>query len=480
MTTATEMMPLVSEQLLADERVVQARKLLHEALAAHAKTLTGVRPADPARAATYEETLSTFAHHRGGKLWYPYLGSGIGNGSLVELADGSVKYDFISGIGVHFFGHSSPMLMDATLDAALGDTVMQGVLQQNVDSTEFTARMIALANASGAKLNHCFMTTSGAMANENSFKLAFQKANAPGSPASSNGGADRFLAFQGTFCGRTLALSSMSDKPGNRVGLPTCLVVDYVPFFDEQDPQGSTQLAVARLKELLARYPKKYAGFKFELVQGEGGFFPGTREFFMALIELLKNEGVAVIMDEIQTFCRLSRPFAFQHFGLDQHADLVNVGKSTQVCCTLFTDEYAPKPGLIAQTFTGSTASIKAGIRILDALAKGDLYGDNGKIARLTTRFRDRLKALETSMPGVVSGPYGLGAMIAFQPFDGSADVAKAVLTDLYDHGVIAFLCGRSTNRVRFLPPIPAINEHDIDAVCDILEGSLRRVAATR
>jgi acetylornithine aminotransferase len=475
MPTTTDMQPLVSEQLLADPRVAQARKLLHEALADASKQLNGPKPADPARAAAYGETLDTFAAHRGGKLWYPYLGSGAGNGCLVELADGSVKYDFISGIGVHFFGHSHPMLLDASLDAALCDIVMQGVLQQNVDSTEFTARMIALANASGAKLNHCFMTTSGAMANENSFKLAFQKANTDKGMA-----ADRMLAFAGTFCGRTLALSSMSDKPGNRVGLPTCLAVDYVPFFDEQDPEGSTRLAIARLKELLTRYPRKFAGFKFELVQGEGGFFPGSHEFFLALIELCKNEGVAVIADEIQTFCRLSRPFAFQHYQLDEYVDLVNVGKSTQVCCTLFTDEYAPKPGLIAQTFTGSTASIKAGIHILDTLAKGDLYGDTGKIAKLTGRFRDRLKAMADKMPGVVSGPYGLGAMIAFTPFDGSPDAAKAVLTDLYDHGVIAFLAGRSTNRVRFLPPIPAITENEIDAVCDILEASLKRVAASR
>jgi 4-aminobutyrate aminotransferase-like enzyme len=52
--------------------------------------------------------LQEFAADRGGKLFYDYIGSGIGNGPLVELADGSVKYDFITGIGVHYFGHSHP------------------------------------------------------------------------------------------------------------------------------------------------------------------------------------------------------------------------------------------------------------------------------------------------------------------------------------------------------------------------------------
>src|SRR6266550_3010920 len=89
---------------------------------------------------------SLFSESRGGALYYPYLGSGIGNGALVELADGSVKYDMISGIGVHYFGHSHPMLLDAGVDAALRDTVMQGNLQQNVESVALAKTFIDLAN----------------------------------------------------------------------------------------------------------------------------------------------------------------------------------------------------------------------------------------------------------------------------------------------------------------------------------------------
>ena len=41
---------------------------------------------------------------RGGKLFFPYVSSGLGRGSKVLLTDGSVKLDFINGIGAHF-GH---------------------------------------------------------------------------------------------------------------------------------------------------------------------------------------------------------------------------------------------------------------------------------------------------------------------------------------------------------------------------------------
>ena len=73
-------------------------------------------------------------------MYYPYLGSGIGRGALVELADGSVKYDFITGIGVHYMGHNHPALLEAGVDAALTNTVMQGNLQQNVESARLVER----------------------------------------------------------------------------------------------------------------------------------------------------------------------------------------------------------------------------------------------------------------------------------------------------------------------------------------------------
>src|SRR5271170_5388684 len=120
---------LVADQLLSDPRVQQARRLILQALAEHKQALTAVRPPDPERKVEYDDLLRQFGENRAGNLFYPYLGAGIGNGPLVELADGSVKFDMISGIGVHHFGHSHAALLSAGLDAALRDTVMQGNLQ---------------------------------------------------------------------------------------------------------------------------------------------------------------------------------------------------------------------------------------------------------------------------------------------------------------------------------------------------------------
>src|SRR5271170_1666854 len=98
-------MELIAESLFSDPRVKQARALALEALAEHAGRLTGVKPTDPQRREQYRLLVEQFSRLRGGALYFPFLGSGLGNGALVELYDGSVKYDFISGIGVHYLGH---------------------------------------------------------------------------------------------------------------------------------------------------------------------------------------------------------------------------------------------------------------------------------------------------------------------------------------------------------------------------------------
>ncbi|MEX2214971.1 MAG: aminotransferase class III-fold pyridoxal phosphate-dependent enzyme [Phycisphaeraceae bacterium] len=461
-------MTLIAEQFASDPRLAQAKRLILDALAEHQKKLIGVKPADPARLVRYDELLASFGDVRGGGLYYRYLGSGIGNSSLVELADGSVKYDFISGIGVHYFGHSHPMLVESGIDAAVSDTVMQGNLQQNTNSARLGKTLTDLACKSGAKLKHCFLTTSGAMANENALKLALQK-HAP---------ASRILAFENCFMGRTIVLSQITDRPQYREGMPATVNVDYVPYFDGDRAAASTKEAVAILKQHIARYPGQHAVMPMEVVAGEGGFRPGSREFFLALIEVLKENHIAVYVDEVQTFGRLHQMFGFQHFGLDEHVDICTIGKMTQVCATLFTDDYKPRPGLMSQTFTGSTASITAAQAIVDTLASGSYYGDGGRVAQVHNRFTGRLQSIAKQHPTWVRGPYGLGGMIAFTPFDGSADAAKKVAMTLFDNGVICFIAGSNPTRVRFLIPIGAVTDNEIDQVAGIVEKTLASLAA--
>jgi len=457
------MATLIADQLASDPRVLEARKLLASALRDHQCKLTGIQASDPARAAEYAKIIADFSQARAGGLYFPYLGSGLGHGALVELADGSVKYDFISGIGVHYLGHSHPLLLQSGISAALSATVMQGNLQQNRDSPPVVSLLLQLAKTAGARLQHCFLTTSGAMANENALKLMFQ--HKPGST--------RMLAFEHGFCGRTMALSQITDKPQHRAGLPPTLRVDYIPFFDTSDPTGSTEKALLALRTYLQRYPGQHAGMCIELILGEGGYWVGDHDFFRALLTELKAHNIAVWFDEIQTFGRTSCPFAFEHFDLAQWADVVTVGKLTQLCATLFTPDFKPQPGLLSQTFTASAGAIAAAEILLKMMIQGDLFGPGGRNLQVHRMITQRLTAIAGRHPQLLRGPYGLGGMIAFTPLDGSDAKVKVLLQALFDAGVIAFYAGSNPARIRMLPPVPVVTQQDIDIVCDIVESTL-------
>ena len=461
---------LAAKALAADARVAEAKRLLAEAVRDAQAGLTGIKPADPSLAAEYAETLKRFGAQRGGALYYPNLGSGLGRGALVELADGSVKYDFITGIGVHYMGHNHPALLEAGVDAALTNTVMQGNLQQNVESAELVERLLKAANRKGAKLAHGFLTSSGAMANENAFKVAFQKK----SPA------DRVLAFSHCFAGRTLAMSQVTDKAAYRQGLPETLSVDYVPFFDEARPAESTAEAAAVLKELLARHPGRHASMIFELIQGEGGgYAPGTAGFFRALIAPLRAAGILVHIDEIQTFGRTSEMFAFQHFGLDEWVDIVTLGKLSQACATLIRADLQPKPGLVSQTFTAPSSAIHSALAILDHIEGQGYLGQDGKIMRLSRHFTGKLADLARRRPDLAAGPFGLGGMICFTPLGGDPDKVAKYLKNCFEAGVIGFIAGGKPAKARFLLPVGGVEEADIDVAFPILERVLIETAET-
>lgn len=425
--------------------------------------ITDIKPAQDELKKSYQELIEIFQKNRGGNLLFPYLSSGIGNGPFVELADGSVKYDFIIGIGVHIMGHSHPTVIEAAVRSALADTVMQGNLQQDIESAQFSETLLNAAKKNGSRLSHCFLTTSGVMAAENAFKMAFQKK----SPAK------RILCLSKCFMGRTLIMSNTTDNPAYREGLPKFIDVDYVPFFDANRPVESRQEAVTVLKKHLADHPNEYAAMSFELVIGEGGFYVGDSDYFKSLMDLLKQHNIPILIDEVQSFARTSELFAFQHFGLESYVDAVWIGKASQACATLFTDELKPKPGLLSQTYTASTTAIATGHAIVKHLLNGSYYGKHGKMLELQNYCHGKLSALEAKHPKLITGPYGVGCMVGFTPLGGNADKVKLLVKNLFEAGVMTLSCGKEPTRLRFLLPAPVVTTAHIDAVMAILEATL-------
>ncbi|MDB4338776.1 aminotransferase class III-fold pyridoxal phosphate-dependent enzyme [Rubripirellula sp.] len=434
---------LIADAFKNDPRIAEARRLVSEAIADHSSNVKGVRKANPVYQADYEAMLERLTAVRGVPPIWPYLASGMGSGPFVELADGSVKLDFICGIGVHGCGHLDETMVQAGIDAALEDTVMQGNLQQNPASLQMGERLVELACQSGAKLEHCLLSTSGAMANENALKIAFHNKTP----------ADRIIAFDNAFAGRTLATAALTDKASYRSGLPVTINVDYLPFRDPHQPERSQRWAVDELHRLLNRFPGKHAAFWAEPIAGEGGYYEGTHDFFRAICEPLRQNNIPIIFDEVQSFSRTSQPFTFQHLGLDDFADIVTVGKITQVCATLYGKSFNPTGPILSQTFTGSSASIATGLVMLEQLESTGCFGPDGANLIRGQHFQRGLQQLAQKHPKLLSGPFGTGMMVAFTPGDGSFEQAKELMGIMYEVGLLGFVCGANPTRIRFLPP---------------------------
>ena len=477
MTTTLTASQTVGSALHSSPAIDAAIRTIRHEVETKQRELTGARPARAELKETLDGWLKRAAEVRGRGPLYPYLGSGVGNGALVELVDGSVKWDLINGIGVHMFGHGDPELVEASIRGSLSDLIMQGNLQFNADAIEF-GEFLAKEAARTSRMKHCFITNSGCMANEAALKLCQQKTNA----------APRIIAFQDCFMGRSTTMSQIGDTSAYRQGIALNILVDYLPFFDaEMGVQRSIDMTLWHLEQLIHRYPGQHCCLIAELVQGEGGFNTAPREFFVALFEAAKKAGIPIWDDEVQSFGRTESMFCFERLNLGEYIDVVTVGKITQACACLYTAEMNPKAGLLSGTFAASTSAFATGLSILNRLKSGGYYGPNGKIAKLHAAYRQHAEAFVAKHPawftpvtnslGRTNTNYvaGTGGMMRLTPFGGNREKIGKLLNNLFEDGVIAFSCGHGPYHLRFLPPVGVMKPEQFGPVFEIMEKSFAR-----
>lgn len=414
---------------------------------------------------TYTQRLQRVARVRGRPLFFPYLGSGIGRGARVQTADGRWLLDFAIGIGVHFFGHSHPDLMRTALIAAASDVVMQGNLQAN---SEYADLLAILLSHSAPQLTYGWLSLPGAEANENALKLIRYHQQ----PARD------VIAFRRCFHGRTTTMAEITDRPDYRKGQPTRERVFYLPFYEADDPNSIHNTVVA-LRTLLDQHAGEIATCVFELVQGESGFQTAPREFFVPLMETLKEREVTVWADEIQTFGRTGELFAFQRLNLAEYVDVVTIGKLLQNSAVLFRQDYLPDPALISGTFAGTTVGMAVGRRIVEKLLHENYVGPEGKIVALEQHARAALTRLQVDTSGAIRAITGIGAMWAFEPTGASHEEIKALLQECYRNGLLLYYAGVGTGpyRVRMFLPGGVATPEDVDEALHILRFSMQQLS---
>jgi 4-aminobutyrate aminotransferase-like enzyme len=160
--------------------------------------------------------------------------------------------------------------------------------------------------------------------------------------------------------------------------------------------------------------------------------------------------------------------------------DVLTVGKMTQACATLFTEEFNPKPGLLSGTFTGETVAFRVGSRVLQRLRDGALPRRLGLQRPPPTPSSASTPPI--SSPGTRTGsrlsrPSAAGeTMMRLTAFGGEKSKINAACKACLDEGVIVFYCGHGPFHLRLLPPLGVFKDADWPRVFAVIERALAKV----
>ena len=87
--------------------------------------------------------------------------------------------------------------------------------------------------------------------------------------------------------------------------------------------------------------------------------------------------------------------------------------------------------------------------------------------------FNQLLKKISIKKPNKIQGPFGIGGMLAFTPFNGAPDKVTNLLIKLFHNGLMGFTTGSVPQRIRFLLPLGAVTKKDIEEAIQIIDRSM-------
>ena len=387
-------------------------------------------------------------------------------GARIEADDGRSYLDFAGGIGCQNLGHGPADVVRAIheqVDRYLHQCFMVGMYEPYV---EVCGRLAELYPGPGTAYKSVLLN-SGAEAVENAVKIARA---ATGRPA--------VIAFDRAFHGRTLLTMSLTSKvvPYKRGFGPFAPEVYRAPAPFESHGVSSDD-AIAGLEKLFKADvdPASVACVVLEPVQGEGGFVPMPLDFPRRLQELCGAHGIVYVDDEVQAGVGRTGPvWAIEHYGVTP--DLLVSGKSLggglPLAAVTGRAELmdAVGPGGLGGTFGGNPVACAAAAVVLDAVAAPAFQERSEALGRA---IRTRLDAMAAELDSI-RDVRGLGPM---QAIELTGEQVAATIATARGRGLLLLSCGLYGDVIRLLPPL-TIPDDDLTAGLDILEASIREVAA--
>jgi len=347
-------------------------------------------------------------------------------GSTLYTDDGRDFIDFGSGIGVNSVGHAQPQLVRALCDQA-SKILHISNLQVIEPQAKLAKKMVEL---SGYDMR-VFFGNSGAEANEGAIKIARKYGE-------THFDKKRFkvITLENSFHGRTITTVKATGQGKF-----------HTPFFAPYPDGFSYEPAIEAIIEAI---DDETVAVMLELVQGEGGVQPLDKAAVQGLARHLKEQGILLIIDEVQTgVYRTGKFLASQLYEIEP--DIITLAKGlgggVPIGAVMTRLKEIFKPGDHGSTFGGNYLSSRAGLTVLDILETMD---DTGELAQTQLFFEAGLDGIMARYGHLFERSVGLGLMRGLRAHDASSQAA--IVDAAFEAGVIVLKAGRNT--VRFLPSL--------------------------
>lgn len=344
-----------------------------------------------------------------------------GEGCLAYDENGKSYIDLGSGIAANVFGYADKEWADA-VTAQINKV-------QHTSNLYYCAPGAKLAEMLCEKtgMKKVFFANSGAEANECAIKAARRYAFKKYGDESHAG----IVTLINSFHGRTITTLAATGQESFHT--------DFGPF-----TQGFYH-APANDSGEVRRLVKEHGccAIMLEMIQGEGGVNPLTREFVEEILEIAREFDLLIIVDEIQTGNgRTGKLYSWMNYGFtpDIMTTAKGLGGGLPIGACLFGERVKDvmTPGSHGSTFGGNPVCCAGGLSVLSRL-------DDKLMNEVTEKSNYIVNELKDAKG--VKSVTGMGLMLGLE----TERPAKDIVLGCIENGVLVLT---AKSKVRLLPPL--------------------------
>lgn len=359
--------------------------------------------------------------------------------------DGNEYIDFFCGAGALNYGHNNPYIKEKMVEYLMSDGIIHSMDMYTAPKRTFLETLqekVLKPRGFDYKVMCCGPTGTNGV--EAALKLARKVT-----------GRTNVFAFMGCFHGMSMGALSLTTEAYARNGagvplgnvthipapymFPGLDVIEYMQRLLDDDHSGVS----------------KPAALVMETVQAEGGIYPFSPEFLQACRKFCDDNGILLIVDDIQAgICRTGTFFSFERGNIQP--DMVVLSKSIGggmplTLLLIKPDEDIFGPAEHNGTFRGNQLSFVAGNAGLEFMLDNDLEAQTQRKGKIIENFIvNEILPLDSRL-----SHRGIGFMWGIECEKlGGDHFSHAVTKACFDRKLIIERAGRNSSVVKIMPPL--------------------------